>query len=136
MLGTARWFAPEVGDMLEKGVTRIATHVAEGFGASAEVVFERAYPATVNEEASTALAVRAAEAVVGAGGMIESKAPTMGGEDFAFMLQKKPGAYLMLGAGEGGAMAHQPKFNFNDAILSLGASWYATLAEQILPRQD
>jgi hippurate hydrolase len=65
--------------------------------------------------------------------------PTMGGEDFAFMLEKKPGAYLMLGGGRGGddePSVHHPKFDFNDEILPVGASWFATLAEQLLPRND
>lgn len=137
MLGTARWFTPEVGALLEAGVARIARGVAEGFGARAEVVFERTYPATVNEADSTALAVRAAEAVVGPARVSEAAHPTMGGEDFAYMLEKKPGAYLWLGAQTGcDAQAHHPRFNFNDAILPLGASWFATLAEQILPRND
>jgi hippurate hydrolase len=63
--------------------------------------------------------------------------PTMGGEDFAFMLEKKPGAYLMLGGGRGenDPAVHHPKFDFNDEILPVGASWFATLAEQLLPRK-
>jgi len=136
MLGTARWFDPKVGDLLEAGVKRLATHIAEGFGAHAEVLFTRTYPATVNDPAAMELARHAAEAVQGAAGVEHMDLPTMGGEDFSFMLNAKQGAYIMLGAGRGAgdAMVHHPKYDFNDAILPVGASYWATLAEQLLPR--
>jgi hippurate hydrolase len=138
MKGTARWFTPAVGDQLEAGVRRLATGIAESFGAKAEVSFHRAYPATVNEPAATERSVAAAEAVAGAARVQPMRQPTMGGEDFAFMLEKKQGSYIMLGAGRGpdDAMPHHPKYDFNDAILPLGASYWATLAEQLLPRRD
>ncbi|MDJ0389465.1 M20 aminoacylase family protein [Roseomonas sp. E05] len=134
--GTARWFKPEVGDLLEKKVTELATGIAAAFGASAAVKFTRMYPATVNEAESTGLATRAASAVVGENRVNEMPKPTMGGEDFAFMLNEKPGAYLMLGGGrgEGDPQVHHPRYDFNDAILPVGASFFATLAEQLLPR--
>ena len=137
MLGTARWFSPAVGDLLEAGVKRLSTCIAEGFGAHAEVRFIRTYPATVNDPAATALARHAAEAVQGAAGVEHMDLPTMGGEDFSFMLNAKQGAYIMLGAGRGAgdAMVHHPKYDFNDAILPVGASYWATLAEQLLPRR-
>ncbi|MDT8265448.1 amidohydrolase, partial [Roseomonas sp. DSM 102946] len=84
MQGTARWFKPEIGDLLERKVREIAGGIAAAFGASAEVDFQRAYPATVNEAESTRLAARAAAAVVGEGRVIEVEKPTMGGEDFSF----------------------------------------------------
>jgi hippurate hydrolase len=137
MLGTARWFSPAVGDLLEAGVKRLSTHIAEGFGARAEVLFRRTYPATVNDPAAMELARHAAEAVQGAAGVEHMDLPTMGGEDFSFMLNAKQGAYIMLGAGRGpdDAMVHHPKYDFNDAILPVGASYWATLAEQLLPRR-
>ena len=137
MLGTARWFAPEVGDVLEAGVRRLATGIAASFGATAEVSFDRTYPATVNDPAAMALARRAAEAVAGPARVQHMAKPTMGGEDFSFMLQAKQGAYIMLGAGRGPdeAMIHHPRYDFNDAILPVGASYWATLAEQTLPRK-
>jgi amidohydrolase len=137
MLGTARWFSPAVGDLLEAGVKRLSTHTAEGFGAQAEVMFTRTYPATVNDPAAMELARHAAEAVQGAAGVEHMDLPTMGGEDFSFMLNAKQGAYIMLGAGRGpgDAMVHHPKYDFNDAILPVGASYWATLAEQLLPRR-
>ena len=136
MLGTARWFDPAVGDILETRLRRLAASIAEGFGAEAEVVFDRTYPATVNDPAAMALARRAAESVGGAAGIEHMERPTMGGEDFSFMLNAKQGAYIMLGAGRGAgdAMVHHPKYDFNDAILPVGASYWATLAEQLLPR--
>jgi hippurate hydrolase len=134
MLGTARWFSPEVGDALEAGVQRIATGVAAGFGARAEVVFERTYIATVNAPAETALTRRAAETIVGAAQVAEMPRPYMWGEDFAFMLAAKPGSYIMLGAQRSAddPMVHHPRYDFNDAILPVGASYWATLAEQVL----
>ena len=136
MRGTARWFLPEVGDLLEAKFKDIVTGVAAAFGAKAECSFTRAYPATVNEPESTEIAARAAAMVVGEARSRKLPQPTMGGEDFSFMLNERPGAYLFLGGGkgEGDAMVHHPKYDFNDDILPIGASWFATLAEQVLPR--
>ncbi len=138
MLGTARWFAPEVGDLLERRVGEVAQGVAAAFGTSAAVRFERAYPATVNEAESTRLAARAAAAVVGAERVAEMSKPTMGGEDFSFMLNVRDGAYLMLGTGRTphDPQVHHPMFDFNDDVLPIGASWWAMLAEQLLPRRE
>ena len=137
MLGTARWFAPEVGDALEHGVRTLATGIAAAFGATAEVRYQREYPATVNDPAAVALARRAAEAVAGPARVQHMDKPTMGGEDFSFMLNAKQGAYIMLGGGRGpdDAMVHHPRYDFNDALLPIGASYWATLAEQLLPRR-
>ena len=137
MKGTARWFSPKIGDRLEEGVKRIATGIAESMGATAEVEFNRIYPATVNDEAATGLAVAAANAVVGEQRVNHMARPTMGGEDFSFMLNAKQGAYLMLGGARGkdDFMVHHPRYDFNDAILPIGASYWATLAEQLLPRK-
>jgi hippurate hydrolase len=134
--GTARWFRPEIGDLLEKKVRDLATGIATAYGAEAQVEFIRLYPATVNEEASTGLARRAAATVVGESRVVHMEKPTMGGEDFSFMLNEKPGSYLMLGSGRTGTdpQVHHPKYDFNDAILPVGASYFATLAEQLLPK--
>ena len=135
MLGTARWFSPAVGDQLEAGVTRLSTSIAEGFGARATVLFERTYPATINDPAATALARHAAVTVQGAARVAEMQHPSMGAEDFSFMLNRTQGAYLMLGAGTGPDTpgVHHPKYDFNDSLLPVGASWWATLAEELLP---
>jgi amidohydrolase len=134
--GTARWFLPEVGDLLENKFKEIVTGIATAMGARAEAHFHRSYPATVNEPESTEIAARAAAAVVGEAKARPLPQPTMGGEDFSFMLEKKPGAYLFLGGGkgEGDAMVHHPLYDFNDEILPVGASWFATLAETVLRR--
>ena len=136
LLGTARWFLPEVGDLLERRFKEIVTGIAGAMGCTATATFARTYPATVNEAESTELGARAARAVVGEARTRPLPQPTMGGEDFAFMLNEKPGAYLFLGGGTGNgdAMVHHPKYDFNDEILPIGASWFATLAEQLLPR--
>jgi hippurate hydrolase len=138
MGGTARWFSPAVGDMLEASIKRVAEGTAAAFGATAEVTFSRAYPATVNEPASTDLARRAAETVAGPGRVRHMEHPTMGGEDFSFMLNARPGSYIMLGGGRTGSDpgVHHPRYDFNDEILPVGASYWATLVEQVLPRGD
>ena len=135
--GTARWFLPEVGDILETKVKALASGIAEAFGAKADVQFDRMYPATINEEASAGLAAEAARAVAGEAKVVELPKPTMGGEDFSFMLNAKQGAYLMLGAGRGpqDPQVHHPRYDFNDAILPLGASWWAAMVERQLPRK-
>jgi amidohydrolase len=137
MLGTARWFAPEVGDILENKLRAIATGVAAAFGAEATAKFDRLYPATVNEPESTRLTLDAAGAVVGKERVHEMPRPTMGGEDFSFMLEAKEGSYIMLGAGRGpdDPQVHNPRYDFNDDILPVGASYWATLVEQLLPRK-
>ena len=137
MLGTARWFKPAVGDQLEQGVRRLATSIAEGFGARAEVEFKRMYPATVNDPEAMTMAREAAEGIVGEARVEHLDQPTMGGEDFSFMLNAKQGSYIMLGARRGpeDAMVHHPRYDFNDALLTVGASYWATLAEQRLPRR-
>ena len=136
MLGTARWFDAQVGDQLENGVRRLAAGIAESFGAKADVVFSRDYPATVNDPDATTLTRRAAATVAGDARVVPMQKPTMGGEDFSFMLNAKQGSFIMLGAsrGKGDAMVHHPRYDFNDDILPIGASYWVTLAEQLLPR--
>ena len=136
MKGTARWFRPEVGDVIEKNVRRLVTGIAESFGAKAEISFSRHAPATINDVDATELAVSIANAVAGEARVKHMPAPTMGGEDFAYMLNEKQGAYLMLGGGRGPdePLLHHPKYDFNDAILPVGSSWYAALAEKYLGR--
>ena len=137
MKGTARWFKPEVGDLLEAAVLRVVRSTAEALGATAEVSFARTYPAVVNDAEATDMARRAAEAVVGPARVGHMEKPTMGGEDFSFMLNAKQGNYIMLGAArtESDPQVHHPKYDFNDEILAIGASYWATLAEQLLPRE-
>ena len=136
--GTARWYRPEVGDQIETGMLRLVKGIAESFGASAEVRFFRHAPATVNDAEATALAMDAARVVAGTEAVREMRAPTMGGEDFAYMLEAKQGAYLMLGGARGtnDPLLHHPRYDFNDVILPVGASWWATLVEQQLAKSE
>src|SRR5580698_8540303 len=137
MKGTARWFRPEVGDIIESGIKRLATGIAESFGARAEVTFQRHVPSTFNDEEATKLAVSVAESISGHGRVKHMPMPTMGGEDFAYMLNEKQGAYLMLGGGRGPdePLLHHPRYDFNDAILPVGSSWFSTLVERQLARK-
>ena len=136
MKGTARWYQPKVGAAIEAALHRLVHGIAESFGASATVRFFHHAPATVNDAEATALASEAALSVAGADHVRQLPAPSMGGEDFAYMLEARPGAYLMLGAGRahGNALLHHPKYDFNDEILPIGASWWATLVEQQLAK--
>ncbi|CAN0474145.1 unnamed protein product, partial [Phaeothamnion confervicola] len=117
--GTVRTFKKEVQDMIEARIERIARNVAAGFGA--EVIkwrYERRYPATVNSEAETEKAARAAAALVGEGNVNRNPTPAMGSEDFAWMLLARPGAYIWIGNGDGAGscMVHNPGYDFNDDI--------------------
>ena len=137
MKGTARWFRPEVGRVIEDGVRRLTIGIAESFGAKAEVKFTRYVPATINDADAITLAVSAATLVAGEARVKHMPAPAMAGEDFAYMLEAKQGAYLWLGSGRGPdePLLHHPRYDFNDAVLPVGASWYSTLVERYLARQ-
>lgn len=136
MGGTVRTFSGEVQDQIEAGMKRIAESVATAFGAEIDFTFKRGYPATVNHAEQTEKAARIAEAVLGEGKVTRDMQPVMGAEDFSFMLEKRPGAYIAMGqaGGPSGCMVHNPKYDFNDEILPVGASWYATLVESELKR--
>lgn len=132
--GTVRAFSPEVQDRAEAALRRIAVGVAAAHGVEATVRYERRYPPTVNAEAETALAAGAAAEVVGAGNVHRELPPKLASEDFAFMLNEKPGSYVWLGngPGDGGCLLHNPKYDFNDEILPIGASYWARLVETCL----
>jgi amidohydrolase len=135
LLGTVRTFRPATRDLAERRAVQIATGVAAALGGSAEVTYIRGYPATVNSEREAEFAARVGERVFGAGNVIRDVDPTMGGEDFAYFLERKPGAYVFLGQGgaPGGCMLHNPNYDFNDAVIPLGAGYLAALAEAALP---
>jgi amidohydrolase len=132
--GSTRYFLPAVGRVVEDGVRRIAAGVASAFGAAAEVDYQRRYPATVNEPAATAIAARVAAEVVGRDRAVPDVPPSTASEDFAFMLQARPGCYVCLGNGpdDGARGLHSPRYDFNDAILPAGAAYWVHLAETIL----
>ena len=132
--GTARTLTPESRDRIERDIERVAAGVAEGFGATAETTYYRTYPPTVNTPDEAEIAARAAAAVAGAGNVHRDLPPTMGGEDFAFMLQEKPGCYLWLGngPGEGGCMLHNARYDFNDDALPIGVAYWVSLVGELL----
>ena len=134
--GTVRSFKPETQDALEEGLARVAENVAAAFGASAEVAYQRSYPATVNSPAEADFAALVAAQVVGPERVRRDLSPSMGAEDFAYMLQRRPGCYVWLGQGGGpdSCMIHNPRYDFNDDILVVGASYWALLAETALER--
>ncbi|HKJ72960.1 MAG TPA: M20 aminoacylase family protein [Alphaproteobacteria bacterium] len=133
--GTARSFRAEVQDIIESKLMSIVRGVAASHGASVEIDYKRLYPATVNTEEESTLAGDVAASIVGEDHVDRDAMPLMGSEDFSFMLQKKPGCYLFIGNGdgEGSCMIHNPGYDFNDAILPLGATYWARLAEAVLP---
>jgi amidohydrolase len=132
--GTVRSFKREVQDLIEDRMRGIVAGVAATFDMTATVRYERRYPATVNSEAETQHAVAAASTVVGTANVETNPTPEMGSEDFAFMLQARPGCYVWLGAGNGvdTPNIHSPQYDFNDDVLPIGASYWVTLAEQQL----
>ncbi|SNS73322.1 M20 aminoacylase family protein [Tropicimonas sediminicola] len=127
--GTARSLTPELRDLAERRITEIAEGNAQMFGGRAEVRYHRNYPVMVNHDAETAFAADAARAVAGS---CEEAPLIMGGEDFAFMLEERPGAYILVGNGKT-APVHHPEYDFNDAAIPAGCSWWVTLAEQRMP---
>ncbi|TRW97384.1 amidohydrolase [Paracoccus sp. M683] len=128
--GTARSLDPKVRDQLEEGITRIATNTAAAFGAKAEVVYHRGYPVTMNDEQATEWAADVARGI--AGDIDMTMEPMMGGEDFSYMLNERPGAYIWVGNGDT-AMVHHPAYNFNDDAIPAGSSWYAGMVETRMP---
>ncbi len=133
--GTTRSFRHEIRDQLETRIREIASNIAAAFGGTATLRYERRYPALVNEPEAVARAVSAAIEIAGDSARVAAEAePVMGSEDFAFMLEKRPGAYIMIGngGGDGGRMLHNSRYDFNDAILPIGASYWARLAERSL----
>lgn len=128
--GTARSLDPAVRDQLEQRIGEIAAGVAATYGAEARVDFHRGYPVTINDADAAAHAGAVAEAVAGA--VDWTVEPMMAGEDFSFMLNARPGAYIFLGNGDS-AMLHHPAYDFNDEALPVGASWLAGMIEMRMP---
>jgi hippurate hydrolase len=132
--GTARSFRPEVQDAIERRIGDIARGVALVHGAVAEVSYRRSYPPTINHPAETEFAAEIAAEICGENGVLRNIAPSMGGEDFSFMLNRRPGAMLWLGngPGEGDCFLHNARYDFNDDALPIGISFLARLAERFL----
>jgi amidohydrolase len=135
LVGTVRSFRPQTRELAERRLREIATKISEALGASAEIDYVRGYPATVNSAREAAFAAAVGERIFGKANVITDPSPTMGGEDFSYMLQERPGAYVFLGqgGGPGGCFLHNPNFDFNDEVIPLGAGYLAALVEHALP---
>jgi amidohydrolase len=135
--GTTRSFSPSVRDQLEPAIRRVAEGACSGCGAQMTLRYERRYPPTLNAPAETELAALAAGAIVGDDNVRRDLPPSMGAEDFAFFLERKPGAYIWVGNGSAaaGGMLHSPNYDFNDAVLPFGASYWVRLAETVLAKE-
>jgi len=129
---TIRSFTAEVQEMAHRRLREVAEGTAAAYGVRAEVRIEIGYPATFNDASKVAFAAQVAREVVGDGAVIADRPREMGAEDFSYMLQARPGAYLFLGQGAGPGL-HHPGFNFNDAVAPVGASFFARLVERAQP---
>jgi amidohydrolase len=146
LVGTVRTFNPAVQTLVERRLHELCSAIAQGFGATAAIKYERIYPATINTAKEAMFAADVAASIVGESQVKRDIEPSMGAEDFSFMLQAKPGAYLRLGQGDGvypdgtgsgtgqpGCFLHNSRYDFNDEVLPLGAALFAGLVEQSLP---
>lgn len=131
LFGTVRSFEPEVRDLLERRVIEVAEGIARAYGAEAFVEYERMYPPVVNHARETAFASDVARNVAGDDKVLV-QTPLMGGEDFAFMLNERPGCMMLVGNGDS-AGCHHPAYDFNDAALPHGISYWVRLAEMGMP---
>ncbi len=142
MIGTVRTFTIPVLDMIERRMREIAEHTAAAFNATITFEFKRNYPPLINHATETEFAIGVMKDVVGDAGVLTNVEPTMGSEDFAFMLLEKPGCYVFIGNGDGAhrdvghglgpCNLHNPSYDFNDDLLPIGASYWVRLAERFL----
>lgn len=133
--GSYRYFDADAGTLLVKRLTELSHGVAAAHGCRADVTCRTKYPPVVNTEREVTLALEAARAVAGNDQSSATANLIMGSEDFAFMLQEVPGAYLLLGAGEGAEVCsvHNPRYDFNDALIPLGVDWWVEVVRRELP---
>lgn len=140
LVGTVRSFNPVVQALLERRLSELCQAIALGFGATATVNYHRMYPATINSPAEAHFAGDVAQSLVGREHVVRDLEPSMGAEDFSFMLQVKPGAYLRLGQGAengvGSCLLHNTSYDFNDEVLPLGSALHASLVEQGMPLNE
>ncbi len=142
MIGTVRTFSEKLIDIIEKKMKEISESTAKGFGAKIQFDFKRNYPPLINHTKQTKFANEVMNEIVGKKNIITDLQPTMGSEDFAFMLQKKPGCYAFIGNGDGDhrisghglgpCNLHNPSYDFNDEIIPIGSSYWVRLAEKFL----
>ncbi|MEM1352493.1 MAG: M20 aminoacylase family protein [Pseudomonadota bacterium] len=129
ILGTVRTMSAAMRDTVEERLTKLVQSVAEAYGATGRIKYVRNYPVTVNHEDQTAFAADVARSISGTCADAEM---VMGGEDFAFMLEERPGAYILMGNGPS-ARLHHPEYDFNDDVIPVGCSWWAEIVEQRMP---
>jgi hippurate hydrolase len=132
LIGTVRTLTAGMRDMAERRMAEVAHGIAAAHGCKAEFRYVRGYPVTVNDARKAEFSARVAADVVGEARVRTDVAPVMGGEDFSFMLEARPGAYVFIGQGDT-AMVHHPDYDFNDEIIPVGASYYVRLAEIAMP---
>ena len=134
--GTVRSFKTEIQDIAETSIRRITDGITKAFGMKYEVTYTRGYPATINSLPESEFAAEVAADVVGEENVLTDLAPKMGAEDFSFMLNENPGCYIWVGngPGKGGCYLHNPKYDFNDEVLPIGASYWARLVEKSLAK--
>ena len=132
--GTVRAFRSEVETAIEAAMERLVAGIAAAHGVQASLDYRRGYPPTLNTAAEARLCAEVATALVGAGNVRTDLNPSMGAEDFAYMLREKPGCYVWIGNGmaEGGCMLHNPHYDFNDAVLPLGVDYWVKLVQRLL----
>ncbi|PLX38381.1 MAG: amidohydrolase [Hyphomicrobiales bacterium] len=130
--GTVRTLKPEIRDQVEKQLAHVVESTAATFGAKAKLTYERDYPVTVNDAEKARFAASIAEKIVGPDKVDANVTPVMGGEDFSFMLEARPGAFIFMGNGESRDL-HHPEYDFNDEAIPFGCSYWVTLAETALP---
>ena len=132
MSGTVRTLKPEVRDLAEARMKAVCENIGAAFEAKVNFTYARNYPVTVNHPEQTAFAASVARHVVGDTNVDENTPPVMGGEDFSFMLEARPGAFIFVGQG-GAAGLHHPEYDFNDEIIPIGCSYWARLVETAMP---
>lgn len=134
--GTARYVRKQTGELIERRIEEIAASIAKAHGCRIDFEWESGYPPTINHAVEATRAAKVAEQVMGTSSVIFDAPPSMAAEDFSFMLEKKPGAYIWLGAGGGeeGAQLHNTGYDFNDELLPMGASYWVNLVESEMPR--
>ena len=132
--GTVRTFRPQVQDLVERRIGEVARGAASLHGATADLEYRRGYPPTINHAAEAAFAADVAAEICGEAQVERNVAPSLGGEDFSYMLQARPGAMVWLGngPGEGGCHLHNARYDFNDSAIPIGVSFFARLAERFL----
>jgi hippurate hydrolase len=131
LLGTARSLKPEIGEFLRQRINAVVEGTARLYGGSANITYTNGYPVVVNHERETDFAVDVAREIVGKDKVDTDVTPVMGAEDFSFMLQERPGAFIFAGNGDSAGL-HHPAYDFNDEGIPIGTSYWVRLAEKAL----